>query len=93
MKLTDFIARTGENPTFVAFNAHAWFAFSLVSVWHVSFGARLAIAGAATLAALAKEFWFDLTFETTPPQTALDSLRDFIGYMSGIALAILVNTL
>lgn len=91
MSLSQFIARTGENQTFVTFNAHCWFAFSLVSVWHVGFAERIGLAIACTLAAIGKEFWFDLHYETTPPQTILDSLRDFSGYMSGIVLAVLAS--
>jgi hypothetical protein len=89
VSLSSFIARTGTNPNFVAFNAHCWFAFAVVGSWNISFHARLALAVAATLAALGKEFWFDLHYETTPPQTILDSLRDFAGYMAGTWGAVL----
>ncbi|MDE1828217.1 MAG: hypothetical protein KGH65_03600 [Candidatus Micrarchaeota archaeon] len=86
-KLTDFISKTGENPKFVAFMAHSGFAATvlmLFSGWH-----QYAAAVVALLLAVAKEFSFDLRYEATPPQTLMDSVEDFIGYLTGIAFALL----
>ena len=82
-RLTAWVGRIGPNPTFVAANAHCWFAFSVLSVMPSKWTAV-----GAVIAALAKEFWWDLRFET-PKQTWLDSLEDFAGYLVGILLACL----
>lgn len=82
-KVTAWLGKLGPNPAFVAANAHCWFAFSVLAIapspWTVAF---------AVVAALAKEFWWDLKFEV-PKQTWLDSLEDFAGYAAGILLGCL----
>jgi hypothetical protein len=42
--------------------------------------------GALVVFGLVKEFWFDLRFEI-PKQTAWDGVKDFLGYLGGLALA------
>jgi hypothetical protein len=85
------IAKLGQNDTFVAFMAHCWFAFAFIYVpvakWHLPLGLFL-IAG--MLAAGIKEFAFDATQETDPPQTFADNMEDFMGYCTGMLLAIVV---
>ena len=86
-KLTALISGIGENPKFIAFMAHSGVAATvllLFSGWH-----QYAAAGAAVIAAGAKEFIYDLKYEKTPPQTLADSTGDFIGYLTGIAFALL----
>ena len=78
MSLSSFIASTGQNPLFVTFNAHCWFAFAIISIFGI-----WAIPIAFTVAAL-KEFWFDIKYEDN--QTIMDGLLDFIGYSTGIIL-------
>jgi hypothetical protein len=85
MNIASKIAAFGEDPAFVAFNAHCWFAFSLMSVCR-TYLAPLHLATFFTLTAFVKEFWFDLRYESTPRQTVLDSLHDFVGYAFGICL-------
>lgn len=83
MNLTDL----GENPSFIAFNAHCWFAFSVVYV-SLDQGLDLPrVVWTALVVAAVKEFIFDATQEKNPPQTFLDNLEDFCGYAVGTALA------
>ncbi|MHB8406325.1 MAG: hypothetical protein ACYDCJ_12975 [Gammaproteobacteria bacterium] len=88
-KLTALISGIGENPKFIVFMAHSGTAATvllLFSGWHQYVGA-----GVAVLAAGAKEFLYDLKYETTPPQTLPDSIGDFAGYLTGIAFALLAR--
>ena len=87
MTLSAKIARLGENPTFIAAMAHTWFAFAVVTVLAHYLPTVLVVVACLALAA-GKEFWFDLKYETTPPQTVMDSLIDFIGYAAGMAIAV-----
>lgn len=90
MSLSSRIASIGENVNFVAFMAHSGFAFFVMIVAWLA-GAPLGVtAGFCVVLALMKEFWFDLRYETTPPQTVWNSMLDFIGYMTGLALAFLM---
>ena len=82
MSLSSFIAKTGTNPDFIAFNAHMWFAYAVVFTAHVPFAAAVMLAGAAV-----KEFWFDATYES-PKQTFKDNALDFLGYATGAGLAL-----
>jgi hypothetical protein len=86
MSLSSVIAKIGVNPFFIAFNAHAWFAFSIVSTFYSKW-----MVAAALLATFIKEFWFDATYEV-PKQTFEDNLTDWLGYCSGIGLAVLTKT-
>ena len=93
MSIQSEIAQVGESPEFVVAMAHAWFGCSVVLIlahWGLTLwiGAPVCVAIAA-----AKEFWFDLHYETLPPQTLLDSALDFAEYMAGLALAVLIITL
>ncbi len=84
-----FIAKTGENPNFIAFMAHSGVAAYLSSRFPYGVPRMLASGVGAVLAGI-KEFWFDLRNEKTPPQTFLDSLLDFVGYMTGLIVGNLV---
>ncbi len=84
------VAKVGETPNFITAMAHMWFACSVMLVlahWGVTawVSAPLCIALAA-----AKEFVFDMRYETTPAQTFFMSAADFAEYLAGIAVAILI---
>lgn len=79
--LASFIAKIGVNPTFIAFQAHCWFAFSVVSTC-----GRYSVPVVLVSAAL-KEFWFDAKYEV-PAQTWKDNTLDFAGYTTGALLAL-----
>jgi hypothetical protein len=81
MGMTNLIAKTGENNNFMAFWAHAGFSFMLLVFFPHIYVLLMLILGTAI-----KEFWFDIKYETNPPQTWKDGLLDFSGYMAGIAL-------
>lgn len=87
--MTNIVAKIGQNPTFIAFNAHCWFAYAIVYTlpWHA------ALALGVVAAAAVKEFWFDAHYETNPPQTAVDNLTDWLGYCFGVLLAMLAVVL
>ena len=90
MSIQSEIAKIGESPAFVTAMAHAWFACSVMLIlghWGVTawISAPLCVALAA-----AKEFWFDLRYEKTPPQTAWMSTADFAEYLAGIVVAVLI---
>ena len=85
-KIAHWIAVTGTDPEFIAFNAHCWFGFMLVSI---SPDKPWAVIG-VNVFALGKEFWFDKHFEQ-PPQTFHENLLDFVGYSIGAALAFSVS--
>ena len=84
------VAKVGETPNFITAMAHMWFACSALLIL-AHYGLTLWI-GAPLCVALAagKEFWFDLRYETTPPQTVFMSAADFAEYLAGIAVAILI---
>jgi hypothetical protein len=85
-KLTSFISKVGENPLFIAFMAHAGFAYFVVSLFS---GTHQYIAACVCLLAFGlKEFWYDIKYEQNPPQTFIDSSEDFIGYVIGIIIAL-----
>jgi hypothetical protein len=81
-KLRSLIATVGVNPDFIAFNAHAGFAYAIVH----TFGVRLL--PVVLVVAAVKEFWFDANYEV-PKQTTQDNVTDFVGYATGAFLALL----
>jgi hypothetical protein len=90
MSLSSFIAGLGDNQNFLAFNAHWGFAFFLMTLaahFHV---ALIPVALVLSGIACVKEFWFDVKYETNPPQNYWDGLGDWAGYALGIALAFLI---
>jgi len=89
MALKSFIAGLGENPNFVAFNAHWGFAFFVVVV-ALQCGAPLgAVIPICVALAGYKEFIFDKHQEKAPPQSFADNLLDFSGYVTGISLGLI----
>jgi len=82
-KITNWIAKLGVQPWWIAGNAHCWFAFAVVYTSHHWWVALIAVALAA-----AKEFYFDATYEV-PKQIFEDNLSDFTGYSLGITLGLL----
>lgn len=89
--LSDWLAKLGEDPIFVAFNAHCWFAFAVIFVTaqYVTHTTLYVLAGACMALSACKEFLFDANYEENPPQTAYDNATDFAGYVCGIFLALL----
>ncbi len=84
------VGKIGEMPAFITAMAHCWFAFSFLAV-AARYGLTLWVAAPLFVAlAAAKEFFFDLKFETTPPQTIFSSAEDFAEYMLGVLLSIVV---
>ncbi len=81
--LPTLIAKVGQSPDFGYFFAHSQTAAVVVS--RVPKGTpRLIFGGILVLVALYKEFVFDLKKEKNPPQTVLDSTKDFVGYIVGL---------
>ncbi len=89
MSIQSFIAKTGESPNFIAFMAHSGVAAYVVSRFPYGLP-RVIVASIFTILAATKEFWFDLHYEKTPPQTLADSALDFAGYVTGIVVGALV---
>lgn len=84
------IATVGESQAFVTAMAHMWFAYAaLATCAHIGLTLWVATPAALLLVA-AKEYVFDLRYETTPRQTVWDSTQDAIEYLAGIALAVIV---
>lgn len=72
--------------------AHSTFAISFMLAGFLLFGISpvfLAVCG--TIIAVAKEYWFDLTYEQNPPQTVYDSTIDFVEYLVGIVIGLLLT--
>ena len=87
--LVAFIAKLGESPNFIAWNAHMFAAAFIVSLFHGT--ALYFAAGVAVILAAGKEFWFDRLYEQMPPQTFQNDFTDFLGYVAGVILAIGVH--
>ncbi len=84
------VGKIGETPAFITAMAHMWFAFSALAV-AARYGLTLWVAVPLFVGlAAAKEFFFDLKFEITPPQTVFTSAEDFAEYMLGVVAAILI---
>ena len=83
----NWLAKLGQNIQFVAFVAHAAVAYAAILTfddyaWQIATG--------FVLFAAVKEFWFDARYETDPPQTFDDNLQDFLGYVIGSVLGLIV---
>jgi hypothetical protein len=86
-KVASWISSIGENQNFIAFMAHAGATYFVIS----NFGHTNHWVIWTTLSlCVIKEFWFDLKYETNPPQTIDDSILDFSGYMTGLVLGIFI---
>lgn len=81
-----------DNPTFLAEMAHFAWAYGILLTAALFSATRRQLVGlvAAFFAfAVAKEFWYDLTFEL-PNDTLAGSALDFAVYLVGLAVALLV---
>ena len=85
MSITAWIAKIGTNPTFIAAQAHIWFACTLTLVgvpWWIT-----------VMTSAVKEYVFDHLYEKDPPQTTWDNTTDWLGYCLGVAIALGYNAL
>ncbi len=89
-RFATWIGKIGPSPGFVAFNAHCWFAAFVVATAIRAGLPALPTAILAVALAAAKEFWFDLKYET-PKQTVEDSAGDIGGYLAGIIVGVLAG--
>lgn len=90
MSAQTFIARVGQSPNFIAFNAHWGFSFFLMAIAAQLYLPIWVAAVPILFVAALKEFWFDMVYETA--QTWMDGWLDFAGYSFGVALAAWVLT-
>lgn len=72
-------------PTFIAFNAHCWFAYAITYTFPNTY-----VIHGTILAAGVKEFYIDKHFEAS--QSFADNAVDFLGYLSGIVLAVVAHS-
>jgi len=86
MDFARIVADIGVNKTFIASNAHVWFAYAVLYTLPHHWG----FYALATALAGLKEYWFDATYEV-PVQTFWDNTRDFAAYGLGIGLAYLAQ--
>jgi len=84
--LSQFVAKLSQNIQFVAGVAHFFCAAYAVS--H-SGHYRYYAAGAFVVLGGIKEFYFDARDEVSPPQTFVDNLEDFVGWLLGAAVGLL----
>ena len=84
-----YITKVTQSPNFITFMAHFWFLFALVVSFYYMHHGSIAFVCVLTAIAAAKEFFYDLHYELNPPQTLMDSVKDFSGYFSGAWLATL----
>ncbi len=88
--MTNIIAKLGQSQVFVTAMAHMWFAYAVIATCvHFGTSAWLLILPCVLLAAL-KEYGYDLRYELNPPQTVWDSTQDFLEYLAGIGIAVVV---
>ena len=84
-KISAWISALGQSMQFVAWWAHVGAANLVVS--HC--GSHMLLAAIiVTIAGAIKEFVFDAKYETNPPQTMLDNIEDFSGWVVGAWLPV-----
>jgi len=71
-------------PAFVTFQAHCWFAYAFCFTFNQHWSITAMLVGAGV-----KEFYVDKHFEAG--QTFKSNAADFIGYMTGILLALIAR--
>jgi hypothetical protein len=87
IKLSGAISAFGQNIQAVAACAHFFAAGYLVFlVRDYPFCTAILI----TVYAGLKEFWYDANYEKNPPQTAIDNVEDFAGYVVGAWVTVLI---
>lgn len=100
MSLKDLINRANASPTYVSIMEHSgWgciittFAYWFVRRWHphVPIDVALWLVPLVLLAAW-KEFYYDMHYES-PPQTVGDSAIDFVGYILGLLISVVLVAL
>jgi hypothetical protein len=87
--VSNLFSKIAESSDFVAFNAHWGFAFFLMTAARGHLPLGIVAASLIGLAAV-KEFFVDVRYEDNPPQTYADGVKDFAGYVFGIALGALI---
>lgn len=75
-------------PGFITFNAHCFFAAFVVQTAIHAGANRIVVCSIAAALAAAKEFYVDKHFEAN--QSFLANLKDYAGYLCGIALGAFV---
>jgi hypothetical protein len=89
--LANLFSKIAESPILGYFAAHCFFAYFLMHVIpkipHVDVTQHQLVVQLVILAAF-KEFYIDLKYEQKPPQTFVDSLQDFVGYIAGITIGV-----
>ncbi len=89
--VSNFIAGTGQQSKFVDAAAHSgWACILSTATIHAGAPCIPTLLTWALIFAV-KEFWFDLKRERFPPQTLLDSIDDYGGYLLGLALMALLS--
>jgi hypothetical protein len=77
-----------QDHRFYADGLHVLGGFSGVMAASTLWGHKLLFAIGMLIYAAFKEFVIDVHLETNPPQTYLNGLRDFSGYVAGVIVAI-----
>lgn len=85
--VSNYVATLGQSIQFVAFIAHS--AVSFILVEHLPMRQWLT-ALLITIYAGIKEYYFDARYEKNPPQTFKDNTEDFLGYVLGAWLAVIL---
>ena len=89
--IINFITGLGQSIQFVAFAAHFFAAGYLIMLTAFLWPSGLLwVALGITGLAAGKEFWFDATYEKSPPQTFMDNFEDFISYFAGAWITYLI---
>ncbi len=82
--MASFVAKLGQNVQFIAGCAHFFFAGYFVMLTALLWPSGiLSVTLGITGFAAVKEFLYDATQESNPPQTFLDNLEDFVTYIAG----------
>lgn len=87
MSLATFVARVGQLPSWLADQAHIWFAAWVVLAATHLFGHEPYWIGGVVVAAMLKEFVFDIKVEK---DSWTGSLIDFAGYCFGCAISVAI---
>jgi hypothetical protein len=85
-RLWNLPSKLGQSQQFLGFFLHLFFAWWLMDHLPASWE-RIWIVVSIIAVGWAKEFLYDASYEHTPPQTFLDNLEDWLGFISGCVLA------
>jgi hypothetical protein len=89
--LWKWLIAESQSTQFVSFWAHFFAAGWIILICSHSYREGLAVL--ITTLAAAKEYWFDATYEIYPRQTFLDNTEDFVGWVSGAWVSIILAPL